>query len=286
MTRPTPTLQYLVPTAIEVRDRLRKVLPRRVEALRPDIADKGVEQPIEVVETSALPRLVYGAHRLAAVIAEGLPSIPALVYPEGAFGSEHEIRMREISENFFRFELTALERAVNIAEWRIAHEALHPPAKPGPKAKVGTDEAMMELSANFALNFTEVVQQTLGLSRRAVFLALKVARIAAAAASSVRPRMVDERALDVLLMPVAGKNGQRTVTAQGIRIDGYFYGVRSILPKEQVFVRMDPRRAGACAAGNAAHAIGRARRSWRALRQETAGPLDRRLEPRRGARAP
>jgi len=52
--------------------------------------------------------------------------------------------------------------------------------------------------------------------------------------------MVHERALDVLLMRVAGKNGLRTVTSQGIRIDGYFYGVKAILPGEQVLVRMDP----------------------------------------------
>ncbi len=53
-------------------------------------------------------------------------------------------------------------------------------------------------------------------------------------------RKIDERALDVLLMPVAGKDGQRTVTKFGIRIDGRHYGTPSILPGAQVFVRMDP----------------------------------------------
>lgn len=70
--------------------------------------------------------------------------------------------------------------------------------------------------------------------------ALGMSPFAAAAASTVRPRMVAERALDALLMPVAGKNGLRTVTAKGIRIGGYFYGVSAILPGNQVFVRMDP----------------------------------------------
>lgn len=53
-------------------------------------------------------------------------------------------------------------------------------------------------------------------------------------------RKIDERALDVLLMPVAGKDGQRTVTKFGIRISDRHYGTPSILPGAQVFVRMDP----------------------------------------------
>lgn len=63
---------------------------------------------------------------------------------------------------------------------------------------------------------------------------------AAAAASTARPRMIHERAWDVLLMPVAGKDGQRTVTARGIRIDGYYYGIGEVLPRTQVLVRMEP----------------------------------------------
>lgn len=62
---------------------------------------------------------------------------------------------------------------------------------------------------------------------------------AAYAATTSRPRMVDARAFDLLLMPVAG-NGMRTVTKQGIRIDGYFYSSAELMPRDQVHVRMDP----------------------------------------------
>ena len=65
------------------------------------------------------------------------------------------------------------------------------------------------------------------------------------AAESTAPiRRVDERALDLLLMPVAGKDGQRTTTKFGVRIDGYHYQTPSILPGTAVFVRMDPMDAG------------------------------------------
>lgn len=164
---------------IIVRDRLRRVLPDRVETLQVSYRRKGIQTPIELVLTDEGPRLVYGAHRLATVIAEGDPEIPALLYPAGAFGTEDDIREREIAENFDRFELNALERAVNIAEWRAIYERANPPPKRGRRASLATDEVLDELSAKFALNFPEVVQRTLGLSRRAVFLALKVASIGA-----------------------------------------------------------------------------------------------------------
>jgi len=65
-----------------------------------------------------------------------------------------------------------------------------------------------------------------------------------AAESRASIRTVDERALDLLLMPVAGKDGRRTVTKFGVRIDGYHYQTPTILPGAEVLVRMDPNDAG------------------------------------------
>lgn len=66
----------------------------------------------------------------------------------------------------------------------------------------------------------------------------------AAAASASPVRTVEPQALDVLLMPVAGQDGLRTVTKQGIRIDHFHYVINAALPGTQVFVRMDPNDAG------------------------------------------
>jgi len=67
----------------------------------------------------------------------------------------------------------------------------------------------------------------------------------AAALASIRPmRTVDVRALDLLLMPIAGGNGQRVVTKLGIRIDHYHYMTPTILPGTAVFVRQDPNDMG------------------------------------------
>jgi hypothetical protein len=65
------------------------------------------------------------------------------------------------------------------------------------------------------------------------------------AAESATPiRTIHERALDVLLMPVAGKNGIRRMTKFGIRIDHHHYSCAAILPGTDVFVRRDPNDMG------------------------------------------
>lgn len=63
--------------------------------------------------------------------------------------------------------------------------------------------------------------------------------VAAMAAGGVR-RIADERALDMLLAPVAGKDGLRTVTKRGIRVDGAYYIGGFLDVGETVLVRMDP----------------------------------------------
>ncbi|WP_137136650.1 DDE-type integrase/transposase/recombinase [Rhizobium sp. FKY42] len=63
-------------------------------------------------------------------------------------------------------------------------------------------------------------------------------------ASGYIPRMVPERALDVLLMPVARNNGRCKVTKFGIRINHNYYRSASLHAGSEVFVRMDPTDSG------------------------------------------
>lgn len=61
---------------------------------------------------------------------------------------------------------------------------------------------------------------------------------AAMAAGSIR-KIEDVRALDMLLAPIAGKDGLRTVTKTGLRIDGSHYIAGFLNVGETVMVRMD-----------------------------------------------
>ncbi|MBE0694378.1 MAG: DDE-type integrase/transposase/recombinase, partial [Aquamicrobium sp.] len=72
-----------------------------------------------------------------------------------------------------------------------------------------------------------------GLGRRTPF------EVAAGYAGPVR-RIENEAALDILLAPVPGRDGLRTVTKTGLRIDGAHYYPDTVMPGAQVFCRMDP----------------------------------------------
>ncbi|WP_164738367.1 DDE-type integrase/transposase/recombinase [Aquabacter cavernae] len=76
-----------------------------------------------------------------------------------------------------------------------------------------------------------------GLARRTVFQV--------ASASSDAIRMVDANALDVLLAPLAGRNGLRVVSKYGLLINHAYYHVPAhVQPGDQVLVRMDPMNLG------------------------------------------
>jgi len=75
-----------------------------------------------------------------------------------------------------------------------------------------------------------------GLGRRTPF--------AVAAASAHVVRRVDERALDLLLAPMAAGDGTRVVTKLGVRVGGIHYLNGAILPGTRVFVRHDPEDLG------------------------------------------
>ncbi len=57
-------------------------------------------------------------------------------------------------------------------------------------------------------------------------------------------RIADIRALDMLIAPVAGGNGLRILTKQGLRIDGQYFIAPHIMPGQQVLVRLDEADAG------------------------------------------
>lgn len=72
-----------------------------------------------------------------------------------------------------------------------------------------------------------------GLGKRTPFQVVSASRDAV--------RMVDPAALDVLLAPIAGRNGIRRVTKTGLKIDHADYLVpAAVLPGSDVLVRMDP----------------------------------------------
>lgn len=63
--------------------------------------------------------------------------------------------------------------------------------------------------------------------------------VAAAWRGTVR-RIEHPEALDILLAPIPGNDGIRTVTKTGVRVDGHHYYTSAAMPGTRVLVRMDP----------------------------------------------
>jgi ParB family chromosome partitioning protein len=117
-----------VPIAdIVVADRLRPTDPDAVRALSLNIETDGLRHPIEVSKTESGYRLVAGAHRLAACRALGWADLPAVVVA----GNAGELRLRELTDNLVRRDLTALERAQGLAALRRLYQEDHPATRRG-----------------------------------------------------------------------------------------------------------------------------------------------------------
>lgn len=163
---------------VDAGGRLRTLDPRWVQTLAENIEAYGQQSPVEAVAVADRYRLVFGAHRLAAIKSLGRRTILAVVKPAAAAARDIDERLREIAENLVRRELSVLDHAVHVAAWREIYETIKPVPKRGRPKTMTADKAAEEMSAKFVTNFSEAAQAAMGVSRRAVFRALKIASIA------------------------------------------------------------------------------------------------------------
>ncbi|KAF0231665.1 MAG: chromosome partitioning protein ParB [Beijerinckiaceae bacterium] len=153
---------------IDTTDRLRPVDPAHVEAIAASIALINLMQPIVVRPDGNRYRLVAGAHRLAAVRTLGRPDIDAII--ENI--DDDEARLVEIDENLMRRELSALDRAIFLAERKEAFDRLNPDvAKPGRRKK-----ELSQSLRQFGERFTKQTAKRLGMSERSVQLCLELVK--------------------------------------------------------------------------------------------------------------
>jgi ParB family transcriptional regulator, chromosome partitioning protein len=150
--------------SIDAGDRLRPVDRAAVEALAASFVDVGQRQPITIRQgEDNRVLLVAGAHRVAAAQLLGWETIRAEWLDVGAT----EARLVEIDENLIRAELTALDRAVFLAERKQVYELLHPEARHGGdrRKKVTGDQVAMFATCP---SFTAEAMKRTGLSERSI----------------------------------------------------------------------------------------------------------------------
>lgn len=150
---------------IDVGDRLRAVDPLLVEALARSIEARGLLSPIEVEEAANHDRyvLVAGAHRLEAVRSLKWDRIPAFLR---APRDEFEARLVEIEENLVRHELTALDKAAFLKEWKAIYLRM---TNARGRGRPKNSDKLSE----FPLAFPDAVSKRLGVTPRDLHRSIK-----------------------------------------------------------------------------------------------------------------
>jgi len=119
--------QTIVLTDIIVPERLRAVEEDHALAIQASIVEHGQINPITVRRTPPATKpfkpytLIAGAHRMRAIELLGLWEIEAVVLD----ADREEAQLLEISENLFRNELSALDRAMFVLTYREVWERKH-----------------------------------------------------------------------------------------------------------------------------------------------------------------
>lgn len=208
-------IRTMVPVdAIIVLPGRRKLDPAWVETLAELMATPADCSPIEVTGIDGGGyQLIYGGHRLAAFKRRGWAAIPAIIRDRASFASEAAITLREITENLARRELSVLDRAVDIARWREVYEATNLLNRLGGRPRKPRPEDIDETSAKFALVFSTVAQQTLDISRRSIFHALKIASIPSDIRDRIALHPIADNQSELLLLAVEPYGRQSDIAA-------------------------------------------------------------------------
>lgn len=153
-----------------------------VARLAESMARIGLQTPITVRDDGEWPVLVAGLHRLKAAERLGWEKIDA-IYLEG---DERDARLWEISENLHRADLSAVERAEHIDEWRRLTVAKGAQVAPPSGGKQPGDRGHYKTA------------ETLGVSRDTVRRAEAIASLPETVRDQAREeRWSQERLLDI-----------------------------------------------------------------------------------------
>ena len=152
--------------------RIRGERPERIETLAKDIAANGQLQPILVVELDdGRFALDDGALRVLALRSNKVDEVDARVTPVSWLQPEARI-VRGLMANLNRDDLTALEHCEALHTLKNAYEILYPDTKKGGdkgNQHTGGKKRQMEI-----FSFSQVAAETIGLSDRAIRLAVAI----------------------------------------------------------------------------------------------------------------
>ncbi|MDL2401287.1 ParB N-terminal domain-containing protein [Rhizobium mayense] len=149
---------------IHIGERLRPIDQEYAEAIAASMAEMGQISPIMIRKTPAKNKgttpytLVAGGYRTTAAKLLGWTEIDAIVVA----ADQVDAQLLEISENLYRNELNALDRAIFVMKYRELWEEKHGKIKSGRPEKQGNDCPVFSSGRELS----ERVQERLGIGER------------------------------------------------------------------------------------------------------------------------
>ncbi|NEW96945.1 hypothetical protein [Rhodopseudomonas sp. BR0G17] len=204
------TLKTIPTATIDASGRLRELRPDWVDTFAADLEAGEELPPIEVVETTTGHRLLVGGHRLAAHLKLGRTEIVADVKDAASYPDDASCRMREIKENLVRAELTVLDRAVALAEWKRIYELQNPLPKRG---RPTADELFAETAKIFVERFSAAAAKALGVSERSIYAAIEIASIDEAVRRELALHPIADNQAELLALARESTARQRKIAA-------------------------------------------------------------------------
>jgi ParB family chromosome partitioning protein len=175
-----------------------------VSALARSIAEIGLLTPIILSEGYTL---VAGNRRLEACKSLGWTAIPATVLPLTAL----QAKLVEIDENLQRQDLTALERAEQLAERKQVYEALHPETRQGAQGRRGSGGGEF-VSRTDTVSFSDATAEQIGATARTVRRAVQIAdAIPEDVRDTLRNTAIADRQTDLLALSRMDEPRQREI---------------------------------------------------------------------------
>lgn len=201
------------PALVNVPAGRRKADPVWVQALADLFAVDGQKTPIQVIAAGERFDLVFGLHRLLAAKLIGV-SIKAEVKSPEDFASAAAITLAEITENFARRELSALDRAIDIARWREVYETAAGAVKRGRPSKLSQVATISDEGAElFAASFSEAARKALGINRDAISRAMRIASIGAEARDRIALHPIADNQSELLALAAEPTDRQAAIVA-------------------------------------------------------------------------
>jgi len=199
----TPT-QSIPLDQIEVGERLRAVDDDYAALIAESLLQRGLDTPIIVARSDSRPgeyRLVAGGHRVAAARIAGWTEIAAKVVEV----DELQAKLIEIDENLIRRELSALDRAVFLAERKAIYEALNPATTHGGKRR-GIKSTSL---STWSERFSKATATKLGVDERTIQRAVARAAIVPEARAMIAGLPVADSGAE--LDKIAGLTGPQQI---------------------------------------------------------------------------